>query len=266
VVGGACGIGNATVATLMAQNYRVICADINSEKLEELEIKYKNKLKRQFFTHYLDITEKQSIKQCLGWIVNEFKSLDSIIISAAVHSTYPVEFLTDEIINKVININLTSHIMLVRESLAILKDGGHIIGVSSIAAELGVPMSSLYSATKAGLEAFYESMSMEVSYRKVKVILIHPGNVNTGFNETGNEYHPIGNSFIDNAYRKVVSAIDSSKGMNPSIVANVISQSLRERSPKFCYVVGINALKAHWAKRLLGREYALKLMAKYFDL
>ena len=42
VVGGACGIGNATVATLMAQNYRVICADINSEKLGELEIKYKN--------------------------------------------------------------------------------------------------------------------------------------------------------------------------------------------------------------------------------
>ena len=113
-------------------------------------------------------------------------------------------------------------------------------------------MSSIYSASKAGLEGFYESMSAEVSYRNIKVILIQPGNVNTGFNETGNEYCPTGNSFIDTGYQKVVSGIDSSKGMHPT--------------PKFCYVVGINALKAYWAKRLLGRELALKLMAKYFRI
>ena len=197
-------------------------------------------------------------------VKNQFESLDSIVISAAVHSAHPVEFLTDDKVDQVININLTAHIKLVRDVLPVIKNGGRVIGVSSIAAGLGVPMSSMYSASKAGLEGFYESMSAEISYRSIKTILIHPGNVNTGFNETGNEYRPTGNSFVDAGYQRVVSAIDSSNGIDPGDVAKVIVSAIQTQSPKFCYVVGMNAIKAHWAKRLLGRELALKLMAKYF--
>ncbi|MBT5551172.1 MAG: SDR family NAD(P)-dependent oxidoreductase [Nitrospina sp.] len=264
VIGGACGIGKATATVLLSQNYRVICADINYEKLEEIKTNYKDPFENQLFTYHLDITDQSSVSQCLSWIKSEFTSLDGIVISAAAHSAYPVEFLTNEIIDQVININLTAHIKLIRDALPIIKDGGSVIGISSIAAGLGVPMSSMYSASKAGLEGFYESMSAEVSYRNIKTILIHPGNVNTGFNETGNEYRPTGNSFVDAGYQRVVSGIDSSKGMDPNDVAKVIVSAIQTRSPKFCYVVGMNALKAHWAKRLLGRELALKLMAKYF--
>jgi hypothetical protein len=95
-------------------------------------------------------------------------------------------------------------------------------------------------------------------------IVIHPGNVNTGFNETGNEYRPTGNRFLDEGYRRVVSQIDSRNGMDPDEVAAVIVLALQSRAPRFCYVVGPNAKKAYWAKRLLGRETALKLMARYF--
>ena len=72
VIGGACGIGNTTITILMSQNYRVICADINNKKMEELKAKSKDRLKGQLFTHHLDITDKNSIGQCLSWIKNEF--------------------------------------------------------------------------------------------------------------------------------------------------------------------------------------------------
>ena len=125
-------------------------------------------------------------------------------------------------------------------------------------------MSSMYSASKAGMEGFYESLSIEVSYRKIKAILIHPGNVNTGFNETGNLYRPTGNQFIDEKYSRVVSKIDSSHGIMPEVVANTIIKAITSKSPKFCNIVGSNAWKAYCAKRLLCRSFALKLMAKYF--
>ncbi len=125
-------------------------------------------------------------------------------------------------------------------------------------------MESMYSATKAGLEAFYESMATEISYRKIKPIVIHPVNINTGFNETGNDYSPTGNRFVDDGYKRVVSGIDSSKGMKPEAVSEVILKAIESSSPRFSYIVGMNALKAHWAKRLLGRDLALKLMAKFF--
>ena len=114
------------------------------------------------------------------------------------------------------------------------------------------------------MEGFYETLSVELSYRKIRAIIIHPGNVNTGFNETGNLYRPTGNRFIDERYSRVVSKIDSSHGIMPEVVANTIIKAITSKSPKFCYIVGSNAWKAYWAKRLLGRNFALKMMAKYF--
>lgn len=49
-------------------------------------------------------------------------------------------------------------------------------------------------------------------------------------------------------------------------MAPAIVQALETPSPKVCYVVGANALKAHWAKRLLGRDLAIKVMRKYFEI
>ena len=264
IVGGASGIGRATANLIMAAGFDVISADCDQKNLNNSEIDSKGRVDGILFPLHLDITDKVSVENGLKWIKDKFGNLDCVVISAAIHSTHPIEYLPDGLIHKVIEVNLTSHIKLVRDTLPFIKDGGKLIGISSIAAGLGVPMSSLYSASKAGLEAFYESLSVEVSYRNIKTILIHPGNVNTGFNETGNEYRPTGNSFVNAGYQRVISGIDSSKGMNPDIVANVIYKAVTSPSPRFCYVVGMNALKAHWAKKLLGRDLALKVMAKYF--
>ena len=264
VVGGASGIGKATVKKLLEDNYKVIVVDLDRERLELIKNEYISRKKNSLSTLPLDITDKSEVTEGLRWITEQFGHLDCIVISAGIHSTYPVEYLPDDVIHKVLDVNLIAHIKLVRDLLPIIRDGGRIIGVSSIAAGLGVPMSSMYSASKAGLEGFYESLSIEVSYRKIKAILIHPGNVNTGFNETGNIYQPTGNQFIDEGYSRVVSNIDSHYGIIPDVVADAIIKAIKTKSPRFCYIVGLNARKAYWAKRLLGRNMAIKLMAKYF--
>ena len=167
-------------------------------------------------------------------------------------------------IDSVLNVNLGSHIKLVRDFLPLMNEGGKIIGVSSIAAQVGIPMSSLYSASKAGLEMFYESLSAELAHRGIRCSIIQPGNVNTGFNETGNDYQNQGDAALNDRYAKVVKRIHSRYGMNPESVAQVIARVLASSHPKICYVVGLNALKAHWAKRLLGRDLALRLLTQFF--
>ena len=264
MVGGACGIGKATIAKLLPENYNVIVADSNKEKLNAINEEHKDKWGDSLSMLLLDITNKSAVTEGVRWMTEQFRHLDCIVISAGMHSTCPVEYLPDDVIHKVLDVNLIAHIKLARDLLPIIRDGGRIIGVSSIAAGLGVPMSSMYSASKAGMEGFYETLSVELSYRKIRAIIIHPGNVNTGFNETGNLYQPTGNRFIDEKYSRVVSKIDSSHGIMPEVVANTIIKAITSKSPKFCYIVGSNAWKAYWAKRLLGRNFALKLMAKYF--
>ena len=54
--------------------------------------------------------------------------------------------------------------------------------------------------------------------------------------------------------------------MSPVVVAEVVIRALNALKPKFCYVVGLNAQKAHWAKRILGRDLTLRVMNKFFGL
>ncbi len=263
IVGGAGGIGKRTAELLWERDDHLIVADRDQKRLDQFKTQHDHADKKLSCLLF-DLTVPASRQELISWIREKFGVLDVLVVTAAVHSTFPVEFMTDETIDRVLNVNLNSHMKLVRDCLPLIRDGGRIVGVSSIAAQIGIPMSSLYSASKAGLEMFYESLSVEVMHRRIKCIVIQIGNVNTGFNETGNDYQPVGDRSIDAGYSRVVRKIDSRYGMDPAIVAQTILSAMESRSPKFCYVVGANAKKAHWAKRLLGRDWGIRLTAKYF--
>lgn len=249
VAGAAGGIGKETALLLHQNGFEV--AGIDSKPFNSDYIQ----------TEVLDLSRRENV---LDYIESLNGPVDALVVSAAVHSTHPVEYLPDGLVDSVLDVNLLSHIKLVRDFLSVMRNGGSIIGISSIAACIGVPMSSLYSASKAGLEGFYESMRTELSYRGIKVSVIHPGNVNTGFNETGNTYTPTGNPGVDLPYSSVVSSIDSRYGIDPKKVAETVVKVIGKKHPRFCYVVGMNARKANWAKKLLGRDLAIKLMGKFF--
>lgn len=260
VVGAAGGIGRALTGILLERGMRVLALDRNGALLETLQRNGSGLLE----TMELDITDRSGVAGFADALAGEGRRFDGLVITAGVHSTHPVQHLSDELVDRVLDVNLASHIKLVRDFLPLMNDGGSIIGVSSIAACLGVPMSSMYSASKRGLEGFYESLFTELRSRRIRVSVIHPGNVNTGFNETGNTYRAMGSSYIDTRYSRVVEKIDSRHGIPPGQVARVTAKVLSKSRPRFCYVVGGNARKANWALKLLGRDMALRLMGKFF--
>jgi NAD(P)-dependent dehydrogenase (short-subunit alcohol dehydrogenase family) len=253
IVGGASGIGLEAARILKTQGHRVIIADIQDPAWDVPYIA-------------MDLGKPSSCRAALERIRQDYAPLDSVVITAAVHSAYPVEYMPDELIDHAMNVNLTGHMKFVRDVLPAIKDGGRIVAVSSIAAGVGIPMESLYSASKAGLEIFYESLAAEISYRRMSCSIIQPGNVNTGFNEKGNDFKGCGKPFVDESYKKIVERIDSRHGISPVDVAKDIIKALTSPNPKFCYVTGLNALKAHWAKRILGRDLTLKVMNKFFGI
>ncbi len=259
IVGAAGGIGRALTGILLERGMKVLAVDSNGALLETLPSKC-----GFLETMELDITDRIGVAGFAGALAGEGRFFDGLVITAGVHSTHPVQHLPDVLVDSVLDANLASHIKLVRDFLPLMNDGGSIIGVSSIAACVGVPMSAMYSASKRGLEGFYESLFTELRHRRIRVSVIHPGNVNTGFNETGNTYRATGGSYIDIRYKRVVDKIDSRHGIPPGQVARVIAKVLSKRRPRFCYVVGGNARKANLALRLLGRDMAIRLMGRFF--
>ncbi len=252
VAGAAGGIGGKTAGLLLKEGYRVIALDIDETHLPGVE------------PVVLDITDRAAVGGFVESLSRQGTRVDALVVSAAVHNTHPVRFLTDDVVDHVLDVNLASHIKLVRDFLPLIPRGGAVVGISSIAACVGVPMSSLYSASKAGLEGFYESLRNEMRPRGIRVSVVHPGNVNTGFNETGNTWDPSEDRPTGALYEKVVSRIDSRYGIDPGVVARTVLKVLGKKRPRFCYVVGMNARKANWARKLLGRDLAIKLMGMYF--
>ena len=260
IVGGASGIGHESVELLLSNGLHPIIADNNEERLKECQNKWPGSCR---FIH-LDIANQSSVKDGLNRISEYVGTLDAVVITAAIHSCYPIEYLTDEVIDRVMNVNLVAQIKFIRDIIPLINEGGRIITISSVSAGVGIPMESMYCASKAGLEVFFEALSVELSYKGIKVVIVQPGNVNTGFNETGNDYRPSGNKFLDEMYTKVLDKTQSKYGIPPKKVAEIVYNAIFCNRPKLCYLAGINAMKAHWAKRLLGRDLAIKILAKMF--
>jgi NAD(P)-dependent dehydrogenase (short-subunit alcohol dehydrogenase family) len=260
VIGAGSGIGKATVQILLREGFHVLAGDCSDNALQLLRRDF-NEAQVDVFS--VDIAETTSRRRAIEFIKGR-TPIHHLIISAGQHSAQPAEFLTDDAIEKVIAVNLTGHMKFVRDVIPLLSKGGKIIGLSSLAGSVAVPMSSVYSASKFGLEGFYEALSVELRYRGIHAVLIQPGNVNSGFNEKGNDFKPSGIKFLDEGFQRVTEKIHSRYGINPDVVAKTILKAVLAKRPCFSYQPGLNSKKAYFARSLLGRTLARKLMARHF--
>ena len=259
VLGGAKGIGRALCETLLADGATVHVLDSDGAALDWVGSAGPHAVARQ-----LDMTDRPAVAAACATFAEEGTRFDAVVTAAAIHGGCPAVAMSDAFIARLLDVNLGAHMGFVRDILPCLKDGGRLIGISSNCAEVGIPMESAYAATKAGLERYYEALVLELADRRIRPMVVQVGNVNTGFNETGNAYTPAGDSFTDTAYRQVIGKIDSANGIPPAAVATAIVGLLTARRPPFRSLVGMNAVKTFWARRLAGTEISLRLVGKVF--
>jgi NAD(P)-dependent dehydrogenase (short-subunit alcohol dehydrogenase family) len=255
VVGGAKGIGLATVRVLRDKGYQVTVWDN-----DEVALSRHNSTDRRT----VDIADRNAVKREIASLKDAGVVFYAAVVTAGVHATSPVEIMTDDMLDRVTDINFLSHAKLVRDIIPLMQKGGRIIGVSSIAATVGIPMSAAYSASKAALELFYETLATELRYRSISALIVNPGNVNTGFNETGNAVMTDAPPELGLAHRKVLESIHSRHGMEPNDVAKVIAKAVSATTPAFYYLVGSNAKRAALAKRILGHDGAMYFLRRHF--
>lgn len=261
VLGGAHGIGRALCERLLSEGARVDVLDSDGTALDWVAAAGDRAMALE-----LDMTDRPAVAAACAAYRSAGTRFDGVVIAAAIHGGCPASAMSDAFIARLLDVNLGAHMGFVRDILPCLKDGGRLIGISSNCAEVGIPMESAYAATKAGLERYYEALVLELADRRIRPMVVQVGNVNTGFNETGNDYAPAGASFTDDAYRKVIDKIDSRNGLPPADVAAAIARLITARKPPFRSLVGMNATKTFWARRLAGTEISLRLVGKLFGL
>lgn len=130
----------------------------------------------------VDVTDANAVANAAESLRNEFGRIDVLIANAGVGgNNAKTKHLNAQSVADVININLLGAVNAVSAVLPdMLKNkSGQLVAVSSLAGFRGLPKSAAYSASKAGMTAFFESVRLDVQHKGVAVTIIQPGFIKT---------------------------------------------------------------------------------------
>ncbi len=112
-------------------------------------------------------------------IEKEFGHLDGAFINAGVGKFSSLEENTEQLFDEVFNTNVKGPLFLVQKLVPLFKNGGSIILNGSIMGSMGMPNSTIYSATKAAVINLAKTLSSELVSKGIRVNTLSPGPIDT---------------------------------------------------------------------------------------
>jgi short-subunit dehydrogenase len=179
VTGASSGIGLEITRVLLNNNYKVygLARDFSKTDLQHVN----------FIKEVCDITKTFLLEEKIKYIRSIESEIYVLVNNAGVGYYGPHEEINIKKLHAMIETNLEAPIILTHLLLRDLKkNSGYIINISSITAKKASPIGCAYSATKAGLSHFSESLFEETRKAGVKVVTIHPDMAKTNFYENAN--------------------------------------------------------------------------------
>ena len=186
LTGGTTGIGRAMLLLFARAGARVLTMGRDGDALEAA---LSDARRHGGTVHGLtaDMGKREDIDRIFDAVDEHLGGLD-ILVSNAALGAEPIDQMADDAWRYVIDVNLTGALACARGALARFPEGqGQVVIVGSISADIHAPGESVYSATKAGLQAFAETLRKEVAERGVRVSLVEPGTTGSDMQEPGDE-------------------------------------------------------------------------------
>jgi 3-oxoacyl-[acyl-carrier protein] reductase len=134
-----------------------------------------------------DVAKPADIQRLFSETKKAFGNVDVLVNNAGVYEFAPVDAITPEHFHKLFDLNVLGLILTTQEALKHFNPrGGSIVNISSIVSTMAPASTSVYSATKAAVDAITRSLSQELGPRNIRVNAINPGMVETeGFQSAG---------------------------------------------------------------------------------
>ena len=182
ITGATGGIGSSILKLFYDNKYNICATGTNIDKLNEIEVNYKRKVKCIPCNFNDDLQIDSLVKQSIEY----YGSTDILINNAGITRDNLFLRMKDEDWNDVINVNLTSNFKLTKQILKgmIKSRWGRIINISSDAAKIGNAGQANYVASKSAIEGLTRTLANEVASRGVTVNCVSPGFVDTNILET----------------------------------------------------------------------------------
>jgi short-subunit dehydrogenase len=177
VTGASHGIGRATAHALAGRGATVVAAGLNEDDLASLA----DEVGGSWLA--VDVRDPAHADDVVKHALDRHGRLDAVVANAGIGHAGEVADMTADRICDLVDINLRAPILLTRAALRpmLAQRAGSVVLISSIAGGTLVPRESVYSATKAAVEAFAEPLREELRGTGVTVSTVAPGVVATQF-------------------------------------------------------------------------------------
>lgn len=257
VTGASGGIGKAIAEHLAAKGYYVFASARRMKKLEALRGQNIEPLQ-------LDVTDSEAIRSAIEHIKATKGRLDVLVNNAGYGLYGTVEGITPERARHQFDVNVFGLVEMTQAVLPIMRsqESGVIVNMSSVVGKVSIPVSGWYAASKHAVEALSDALRGEVKPFGIKVVVIEPGPIKTGFDDVALDslsktndppaYKSLVSSFgkfIENTYRQAP---------GPDMIAKVVHQAIISANPKTRYALPMDSsmsirLKTWFGDRIFDR-------------
>ncbi len=259
VTGASTGIGRKITELLAAEGHFVYAGARKAEDIAALSALDNVQGVR------LDVTVQEEIDAAVKLVEEGGRGLYAVVNNAGVNVSAPlIEFDEDEI-DFLFDVNIYGPYRITKAfAPMIIESQGRISNISSISGTLSGPLYGVYSMSKHALEAYTDSLSIEMALLGVTVSAIEPGNFKT------NMYHNRCDRLLASGYSAegslfeefVAPRIETCKERpidtdpEPDIVADAVLHALFDANPKEHYLVVPEQRQAEWTIRKAIEELA----------
>ena len=178
VAGAAGGIGKCVAKRLAELGAVLQLADLNGESLQPLA----EELKQPWIT--VDLGQAEGRERLAEHVQNTWGAVDGLVNCAGVTAFGLQDAVSDTQVERIIRINLTMPILLIRRLLPLLETGREpvVVNLGSVFGHIGYPGFAAYSASKFGLRGFSEALRRELAAGPVRIAWISPRATRTAMN------------------------------------------------------------------------------------
>ncbi|MEP7285649.1 MAG: SDR family NAD(P)-dependent oxidoreductase [Chloroflexota bacterium] len=181
VTGAARGIGEQTVYQFAQEGARVAVVDIDMALAEEVAAAIRAK-GGHADAFQCDVSKPPLVEQLVKDVVQKYGQLEILVNNAGICPRIPLDEMTEERFDQLINVNLKSVFFLSRAAGNVMKAQhyGRIVNLSSTGGRTGgIINSTVYSATKAGIISMTKAFARQYAPYNILVNSVAPGAVDT---------------------------------------------------------------------------------------
>jgi len=180
VTGSGRGIGRGMALELASRGASVVINYAKSADRAQEVVKEIVKLGTKAVAIKADVSKPEEIFSMFEQAVQHFGKLDIVISNSGTEVWSKEEDVTPADFDYIFNINCRGQFFVAQQGLKYLGQGGRIILMSSIAAQMtGIPNHALYAGSKAAIEGFTRSFAVDCGEKGITVNAIAPGGIKT---------------------------------------------------------------------------------------